>query len=168
MCEAAKSGNSCGRTEFLRITGNTVLVAFPSSGDKPSLCEFASADFQPELKDVNRIWYASMGSAQQITDPFLAFMREVFWSGGPPPVEEATLAVLWTLDHAIALNTGGVNGPARLGVLAPAEKGKLAARLLAEAELEEHRQMITEAKTRLAGLRKAIQPANETPEIPKA
>jgi len=28
--------------------------------------------------------------------------------------------------------------------------------------------MITEAKTRLAGLRKAIQPAGGTPDIPKA
>lgn len=158
--------------EDFAFTGATkgqygALVAFPA-GDKACLCEFAVSDFQPELKVTDRIWYASMGSAQPITDPFLAFMREVLWGGGPPLVQEAILAVVWTLDHAIAVNPGGVNGPARIGVLDRGEKGKLGARLLAEADLEEHREMINQAKERLAAIRGALQPAKETPQIPTA
>ena len=57
------------------------LVAYPAEG-KPCLCEFAITDFQPEMKTADRIWYCSMGSGQNITDPFLAFMRNVFWTDG--------------------------------------------------------------------------------------
>jgi 20S proteasome alpha/beta subunit len=70
------------------------LVGFPL-GDKPYLCEFPSSDFQPEFK-TEGIWYCSMGSGQPITDPFLAFMREVFWGRSLPTVQDATFAVTWT------------------------------------------------------------------------
>ena len=52
------------------------LVGFPL-GDAPHICEFAVADFQPEFKD-SKMWYVSMGSGQPITDPFLAFIRDVW------------------------------------------------------------------------------------------
>lgn len=140
------------------------LVAF-SNGTKPQLCEFALQDFQPELK-TDRIWYCSMGSAQLITDPFLAFMREVFWCKGQPSVQDATLAVTWTLDHAVAINPGGVNGPVRVAVLEPGDKGHFFARLLADSELEEHRQLIFEAKDRLRRIREDIM-TSPAPDIPR-
>jgi hypothetical protein len=134
------------------------LVAFPTSGGKFALCEFAERDFQPELK-TERLWYCSMGSAQPITDPFLAFIREVFWQTGPPTVQEATFAVTWTLDHAVSVNPGGVNGPVRIAVLEFGEKGQLLARLLTEPELEEHRQLIEAAKVSLRAIRDQLSPA---------
>lgn len=66
------------------------LVGF-TLGDKPFLCEFAVADFQPEFK-TEMMWYGSMGSGQAITGPFWALMREVFWDKGPPTVQDATFA----------------------------------------------------------------------------
>ncbi|MGA9391127.1 MAG: hypothetical protein WBV69_11835 [Candidatus Sulfotelmatobacter sp.] len=135
-------------------------------GDKPYLCEFAVSDFQPEFK-TETIWYGSMGSGQPITDPFLALMREVFWDKGPPTVQDATFAATWTLDHAIQVNPGGINGPARIAVLEKTS-GKYRAKMLDEAELEEHRQNIQQAKERLRAF-PASQSADApgTPDIPR-
>ena len=57
------------------------LVAFPL-GQRTVLCEFDVQHFQPQLL-TEQIWYCSMGSAQGITDPFLALMREIFWTNRP-------------------------------------------------------------------------------------
>lgn len=141
------------------------LVGF-ALGDKPCLCEFAVSDFQPEFK-TETIWYGSMGSGQAITDPFLALMREVFWEKGPPSVQDATFATTWALDHAIQVNPGGINGPARIAVLEKTS-GKYRAKLLDDAALEEHRQNIQQAKERLRAF-PASQSADapNTPEIPR-
>lgn len=113
------------------------------------------------------MWYVSMGSGQSITDPFLALMREIFWRAGPPTVQDATFAVTWALDHAIAVNTGGINGPARIAVMERVS-GKLAARLLDEADLLEHRQNIEQAKERLRTFQESQKPgAGDAPDVPK-
>lgn len=136
----------------LRPGQHGALLAFPCAGN-PCLCEFALADFQPELKQSDRIWYCAMGSAQPIMDPFLGFIRSVFWQSGQPTVQDGIFAVTWTLDHAIEVNPGGVNGPARVAVLERNSKGEFTARLLADEDLFEHRENIEEAKARLRGLR---------------
>ena len=143
------------------------VVVFPV-GNKLHLCEFAEADFQPELKLSHpRLWYVSMGSTQLITDPFLAFIREVFWVESQPNVKQATFAVLWTLEHAISVNPGGVNGPPRLAT-AQRIDGECRARLLTAAELDEHRQAIALAKQ---GLRSALESlggtASSAPDVPQ-
>lgn len=66
---------------FLKPGQYGALVAFPVQ-QKICLCEFDVQYFQPELKN-ERLWYVSMGSAQPIMDPFLGFIREIFWQGGP-------------------------------------------------------------------------------------
>ena len=140
------------------------LLAFPV-GNSPVLCEFDTQDFQPEVK-TPQVWYCSMGSTQPITDPFLALMREIFWSAGQPSVDEATFAVTWALDHAIAVNPGGVNGPARIAVL-KREVGQFRARLLDGADLEEHRGLIEEAKDRLRELPAQFGANENAPDVPK-
>jgi Proteasome subunit len=143
------------------------LVAFPFN-KSPHLCEFAPGDFQPELKNPHpRLWYTSMGSAQPITDPFMALLREVFWANSQPTVKQATFAVLWAIEHAIDCNPGGVDGPARLAVL-QVVKGEPQASLLAQAELDEHLQAIESAKN---GMRSALETlsgiAPIVPDVPK-
>ena len=134
------------------------LVAFPLGRD-PVLCEFGEEHFQPGLL-TKQIWYCSMGSAQPITDPFLALMREIFWSSGPPSVNDATFAVTWALDHAIAVNPGGVNGPVRIAVLERSKKGLLSTKLLVESDLDEHRSSIQEAKNRLSKFPEELRAVN--------
>jgi hypothetical protein len=139
------------------------LVAFPCS-KKPYLCEF-DGQLQPEFKD-EKLWYCSLGSSQSITDPFLGFMRDVFWTGGPPTVQDAVFVVTWALQHAIAVNPGGVNAPVRIAALE--KKGNdYEARVLDDAELDEHRQSIEEAMGRLRDFRTSLQSAPAT-EIPTA
>jgi 20S proteasome alpha/beta subunit len=128
------------------------LAAFPIA-DKAHLCEFATADFQPEFKD-HKLWYCSMGSGQTITDPFLAFIRHVFWADGLPTVNEAVFAATWALQFAIDVNPGGVNGPVRIAILERVG-GKFHARLLDENELAEHHQSIEEAKEGLRSFKTA-------------
>lgn len=141
------------------------LVGF-SLNNHPQLCEFATTDLQPEFKDQG-VWFCSMGSGQPIKDPFLAHMREIFWGDGPPTVQDATFTVTWALDHAVAVNPGGINAPVRIAVLERVD-GKFTARLLDDDDLEEHRQNIEQAKERLRGFPAEQKPdAADVPEIPK-
>ncbi|MGV8059391.1 MAG: hypothetical protein AB2L12_15420 [Smithellaceae bacterium] len=120
------------------------LLAFPISG-KPYLCEFAITDLQPEFK-TEKMWYCSMGCAQPITDTFLAFMRDIFWTDGPPNIADGVFSVLWTLEMAIQINPGGVNGPIRIATLS-GSKGNVSAKLLTDSELQEHYQALEDMKT---------------------
>lgn len=111
------------------------LLAFAANG-KFHLCEFGVNDFQPELK-TNDLCYVTMGSGQKIADPFLGFIKRIFWEKTNPRLNGGIFAVLWTLEHTIELNPGGINGPPRIAIL---EKDKFGfkARMLNEGELHEH------------------------------
>ncbi|MCI0618870.1 hypothetical protein L0244_38340, partial [bacterium] len=140
------------------------LVAFPAE-KKHFLCEFPAHDLQPECK-TEKIWYVSMGSSQPITDPFLAFIREVFWGDSQPTVQAGVFAVTWTLQHAIAVNPGGVNGPIRIAILARSSANTYAASILEEADLLEHRESIAAAKQRLRDFPETLK-ATPAEELPK-
>lgn len=143
------------------------MIAFPVQ-HKPELCEFAVADFQPELK-TDKLWYCSMGSGQLITDPFLGLFREVFWHDGPPSLQDGMFAVTWVLDQAIKLNPGGVNGPIQIAILEKTDPTKTKARFLSESELGQHRENVSAAKAHLRRYRDELQPKNssDVPDVPK-
>ena len=143
------------------------LVAF-FSGGKPCLFEFQIQDFQPEYK-TDSLWYCSMGSGQPITDPFLAFMREIFWQDGPPNLQEGIFATIWTLEHAIKINPGGINGPVQIAVLESLKGAPFTARKLKDNELDEHRENIHQAQLCLRGFRESYKPTtpSEIPDTPK-
>jgi hypothetical protein len=159
---------SKGITDDLRSTNAMrgdygAVVAYPCR-DRFCLCEFEPKALQPELKN-EKIWYCSMGSAQQITDPFLALMREVFWNDGPPNTQEGIFVVTWALDHAVKVNPGGVNAPIRIAVLLTGKKGPEPS-LLTEEELSSHRQNVEEAKIHLRDYAKKFRP-EAAPDLPK-
>ena len=135
------------QSTYLKHGSYGSLVAFPLGQDY-HLCEFDISTFQPEFKN-NNIRFCSMGSTQPITDPFLAFIREIFWTDGLPSINDAIFAVTWTLDHAISVNPGGVNGPVRIAVLEKNTKKEFSARILTDAELGEHRENIEELKQKM-------------------
>ncbi len=123
------------------------LLAF-SPNKKYELCEFQTGNFQPELKTAH-LWYVSMGSGQAICDPFLGLQRRVFWKDDKPPtLSDGVFATVWTLQHVVDLNPGGIKDPIEVAVLEKSENGAVA-RLLGERELDEHRDNI-------AGLEKHI------------
>jgi hypothetical protein len=85
------------------------LLAATIKGE-PCLVEYATTDFQPEIKD-DKAFFASMGSGQILADPFLAFVSRVLWKGAMPTVDDGRFGVYWVLDHTIKLAVGGVRGP---------------------------------------------------------
>lgn len=140
------------------------LLAY-AAGNRCFLCEFAVKDFQPEWKD-EKMWFVSIGSGQPITDPFLGLMRRVFWKDSLPSVADATFIATWTLQHAIDLNTGGINGPIQLSVLRRSTAdGHFRASLLSDEELQEHINNVDNVEDYLARY-KEILLGNTGTEIP--
>jgi ATP-dependent protease HslVU (ClpYQ) peptidase subunit len=132
------------------------LVAF-SVETHFHLVEFAIEDFQPEIK-TDRTWFVSMGSGQAITDPFLALLRKVFWKDAPPLLNEGVFAVAWTLQQAILLNPGGINGPQQIAVLKPrTQEHDCQARLLQDDEIDEHLGSVRAAEEHLGRYKELLQ-----------
>jgi len=121
------------------------LIAFPYKNDF-YLCEFDADTFQPEFKD-SRLWYCSLGCTINITDSFLAFVRDVFWNEGIPSIQEGIFAATWTLQHVIKCNTGGVNGPIQIGVLKKKENNTFETNIYEQEHLSEHLQKIEDIKS---------------------
>jgi 20S proteasome alpha/beta subunit len=138
------------------------LVAFPKS-QEVHLCEFASADMQPELK-TKKAWFVSMGSGQSLADPYLALMRTVFWSDGPPNVEDGKFAAVWVVQHVLKAAPGFVGPPVDVAVLKK-EAGGIRASFVSEDELEEHLGSVADAD-RHFGTWKAAAEKETVAEVP--
>lgn len=125
------------------------LVAYAGKNKSFGLIEFGP-DMQPEIKTSN-LWFSSMGSGQPLVDPFLALLRRSLFSESQPRLNEGIFAVVWALQHAIELNTGGINGPMHVGVVAyDKSKTFIEARMISDEELSEHQQSV-EAMTKHIG-----------------
>lgn len=140
------------------LTGCTqpfgALVAYYCNG-KPWLCEF-SDQMQPEFKTED-LWFVSMGSGQPIADPFLGLLSRVFFKRKQPTLSEGIFATYWTLKHAIDLNPGGIQGPAKLGVLSCTTPGQpMNPRMLSDDELQEHESNINAAEDYFAKYRNVL------------
>lgn len=99
--------------------------------------------------------YVAVGSGQSLADPFLAFLRHVFWPGSLPKLADGVFAAVWSLWHAIRVSPGGVSEPIQIAILA--YKGReLFASELAPEQLQEHRQNVAEAEQYLAGFKKSL------------
>lgn len=145
--------------------GLGAIVGYPVN-QKPHLCEYALQSFQPEMK-TDKNWFVSMGNHQKITDAFLGYLKDIFWASGPPSLQDGVFAATWTLEHVIALNTGGVNGPIRIAVL-ESKEGKARARLLEDSELDQHKQNVAEAKDHMRKFKDKFQAGvASAPDVPK-
>ena len=133
------------------------LVAFP----------VAYGNFQPELRN-SQMWFSTMGNHQHITDAFLGLMKDVFWPNSQPSLHDGVFTAVWTLQHVVALNTGGVADPIRIAIL-ETKDGKAKARILEESDLAQHKQYVAEAKEHMRKFRDTLQSgAVETaPDVPR-
>jgi hypothetical protein len=129
------------------------MVAFPIK-KKMFLCEFGLADFQPEMK-TDDMWFCSMGSGQPITDPFLAFIKRVFFPSVQPSLKEGLFMVTWALMHVIELNPGGINGPPQIAVL-ECDGESASARVLEDDELEEHKNSVQGPRNTCANIESVL------------
>ena len=112
------------------------LVAFPHKG-KPALVEFASGDFQPEIKTGTN-WYVSMGAGQPVADPLLGLVREAFWGDSPPDIRGGIFAAAMVLKLGCAMAPLGVSDPIQMAILIKNRKGNYYAKRIDDAGLREH------------------------------
>lgn len=131
------------------------LLAFPI-GESLHLCEFQFLTLQPEFKNKD-IWFVSMGSGQQITDSFLAFLARIFCpkANAPPSLSDGIFMATWALSHAIEFNAGGIQGPIQLATLTKGPKG-IEARLYTDEDIEEHKASIIAAEEHLRDYQKSL------------
>ncbi|GIW53028.1 MAG: hypothetical protein KatS3mg081_2383 [Gemmatimonadales bacterium] len=144
---------------------SSTVVALPIRGE-PCLFQF---DHQCSPEQVTPgLPFVAIGSGQLIADPFLAFIKRIFWSEGPPSLSDGLFAAVWTLRHAIDTNPGGVSDPIQAVVLKKEGKNWIAEDLTSH-HLEEHEEAIKAAEDHLRKFKSSLLP-DETgagsPRIP--
>jgi len=145
----------------------SAIVAYPAK-DGPQLCEFpGQIGFQPELKDVDGLWFTSAGSGQPLTDSFLALFKSIFWKGGPPNLAGGKFTALWALKHACDVNPGGIKEPIRMAVM-EGHKGKYKARFLSDDELKEQTDIVQAASEYFGEFQNLLTGEAEAKPVPQA
>jgi 20S proteasome alpha/beta subunit len=139
------------------------LIAVPVGGNdrRPELIQCDHTGMAEAA--TNDLPFVSIGVGQPLADPFLAFLRHIFWTERLPRLADGVFAAVWTLTHAIRFNTGGLAEPIQITVL----KGggnKISASELSTDEIQEYRQHIFEAEQYLKAFKD--NPAS-LPEVPK-
>ena len=162
---AALAKNVVGSIAAENVASHT-LIALAVQG-QPELIQF---DYQchPEWT-TNDLPFVSIGSGQTIADPFLAWIREVFWRKRLPTLAEGRFAVYWTLTHAIRTAPAGIGPPIQMASL-ERKQDSVTAQELSEAELEEHKVAISEyedAIKALWGLQRGEPQPPPPPQPPK-
>jgi len=111
--------------------------------------------------------FIAIGSGQNIADPFLAFLRRIFWEDHRPNLAEGQFAVWWTLHHAIKSAPHGIADPKQIIVI-ETNNGQCVARELTQDDMREHEVAVGEAEDYLKKYKKmpnAAPQAND-PTIP--
>ena len=153
-----------GQAAQSSATAHTV-VGLPCNG-MPRLYQFDRQGAPEEATE--DLPFVAIGSGQPIADPFLAFLRRIFWKDRLPNLSEGVFAALWTLLHAIETSPGFVSEPVQIVVLESAKKSAYQARELEEPELQEHREGIAHIEGNMADLRRQFTHAeeSESPQSP--
>lgn len=95
------------------------LIALPVN-HQPFLFQF-DYNGAPE-RATKDLPFVAIGSGQPIADPFLAFLKRLFWADHEPTLAEGRFAAIWAIDHVRRTNPGGVSGDIQLATLTVAAK----------------------------------------------
>jgi 20S proteasome alpha/beta subunit len=157
-------GNGLASTDTITTSVVSMVIS-----DKAELFQFDQQG-APE-KATQGLPFVSIGSGQPIADPFLCFLRKIFWETVEPNLNEGIFATLWTLQHAIEINAGGVAGPIHIATLTKESTGRghnteWKARELGDTELQEHVEAVKAAEQKLANFREEIVSEEDATEIP--
>lgn len=140
--QAARTNALTGTLVALTLTTGHELFQFDQQGSP----EVAKPDTP----------FVSVGSGQLTADPFLAFIRDLFWPNRQPTLPEGLFAAHWTVRHGIKTAPGGIADPIQIAVLQNGE-----ARELTQAELAEQETAIGKTE---AALREAVQKLMAPPD----
>ena len=143
--------------------GNSVTAGFPQGAATQTVtCETIIAapvmgkahvfhfDFHGQGEACSeQLPFISYGSGQYLADPFLAYLRRIFWPDRLPSLGEGTFAAAWTIHHVCRTNPGGVGGSPQIATIETGDKGKLQARIHEEQDIAEHMQNVEAAEEHL-------------------
>jgi hypothetical protein len=107
--------------------------------------------------------FVAIGSGQQTADPFLAFLRHIYWPDRLPKLSEGIFAAFWTIHHAIRTSPGGIAEPKQFAVL-EMKGGNPACRELVANEILSIEEAVTSAENYLKDFNK---PSPDAVPIPK-
>ncbi len=132
------------------------IIALPLAGRHILLQFFPQADSEECTWELPMV---SLGSGQAQADPFLAFVKRIFWNNrAPKTIPEGIFGVLWTLQHVSTVKAGGgVGGKASIAVLEQ-QDNVWTAEKLNEDRLSEHLLAVGEAESLLKEFRKRFNP----------
>ena len=108
--------------------------------------------------------FISIGSGQVMADPFLAFLRRVFFPNNLPNIAEGIFYTIWTLRQAIETSPGGVSDPIQVIELKVDSVRELELSVLCE-----HEQNIIEAQRYMSKFTdefRGTQDNTESPPVP--
>jgi 20S proteasome alpha/beta subunit len=121
------------------------VIAFIHSGDHH--CAIFNVDMQPRFLDTKHYWFV-FGSGKQFADPFLAFLTGIFCVG-QPSISTGKFIATWAVQHAIETNTGGVNGPIQMYVLAKEQDSSHSITEMCQQDIDDQYQAIEDARAAL-------------------
>ena len=165
---AAASVPFLGNNAAAALALTASLVALPVGGvnGRPELIQCNHMGMSEAATD--DLPYVAIGSGQSLADPFLAFLRHVFWPDSLPKLSEGVFATVWALVHAIRVTPGGVSEPIQIATLA--YRGhELFATELSDDQLQEHRENVQEVEQYLSDFRESTQsvPPASPPPVPE-
>ena len=131
----------------IHLASTSSLIALTVSGS-PELIQCNQTGQAEAATD--DLPYVAIGSGQPLADPFLAFLRKVFWANTPPRLAQGILATVWTLTHAIGVAPGGVAFPIQVMTLTKNADGKSLVESLADDDLQVHQESVAAAEQYLA------------------
>lgn len=154
----------------VRVVGQAAMnecnhqsAAMFALGDGPHLLQFSN---QCQAEEVTQdLPFVSLGSGQLSADPFLAFIRRIFWPTGLPPLLDGKLATIWTLDEVIKHTPGGIGGNVKVTVLARDQTGEWNCSELTPEEIADHRQVLARMEEKMREV--LTLPTSDAKPIPK-
>ncbi len=143
------------------------IIGFVHNG-KHNLVNLPGGGFQPLVINAN-LPFCSIGSGHFITNPFLSFIKDVFWGGKSiPSVSVGIFSAIMALKLAIQVNAGGINGPIHVGIIQKTSAG-YGCHMLHEDEISQHQSNYDEALIHFASYKHIFDRTNvaDAPIIPK-
>ncbi len=155
MAHAADASKLAGRN-LLSAARSRFLMAYPL---KSTATLLVYDEYAQSYEVTSESPFASIGSGSRQADPFLAFLKRIFWNDSAPETTSAgVLSILWTLDHVSRVNAGlGVGGRPNVFTLSKGQDAWIAERL-DEYYLREQLLALEAAEDRLRSFRDSFIP----------
>lgn len=161
---AGVSVKTIGAQMAYREVAHDTLTAFPVQ-DGPCLLGFTQ---QCEATEYDAgLPIVSIGSGQPVADPFLAFIRRIFWPNSLPTLSEGTLAAVWALTHTIQSQPAHVGEPIQVVTVSKNGNGQWKAQEVPDGDLGEHRVNIKELENDMRGAATRFFSEQPTSPIPE-